>query len=146
MRKILLLGCIVVSSCASWKTALCPFVTIYERASEHNILPAYIILREQPELYEIYSPQIFESIFGQWKISNDTLYLFPIYEAFERDGVLKFSTKLDTSILTIPQKYLMRCDSIIDITDYSGLFPEAISIDIDNCHEVYKRVDYGIKR
>ncbi len=124
----------------SEKTTLSPFVSVYKSDRVGNILPSYIFLRTQPQTFEIYSPAIYGSLFGQWDISNDTLFLFPEYEYFYRDSESRISkiTPQDTSMPTIPQRYLIKDDSLIDITDYSAILPEPFN---NQSHQmVYKRV------
>lgn len=139
-RIILILSCILLFSCKAEKTTLSPFVSVYKSDRIGNILPSYIFLKTQPQTFEIYSPTIYGSFFGQWEISNDTLFLFPEYECFYRDSESRISkiTPQDTSMPTIPQRYLIKDDSLIDITDYSAILPEPFN---NQSHQmVYKRV------
>jgi len=118
--------CILLFSCTTQNTTLSPFVTIYKRDWVGNILPEYIILRRQPNVFEIYAPIIYGSTVGEWTINNDTLFLFPKYEYFSRNSELKFLkiSIQDTSITTVPHQYLIQNDCLIDITDYSIVLPE----------------------
>lgn len=139
-RIILILSCILLFSCKAEKTTLSPFVSVYKSDRVGNILPSYVFLKTQPQTFEIYSPTIYGSFFGQWEISNDTLFLFPEYECFYRDSESRISkiTPQDTSMPTIPQRYLIKDDSLIDITDYSAILPEPFN---NQSHQmVYKRV------
>jgi len=142
MKRTILIFCCVflLISCKTQKTTLSPLVTVYKSDGAGYILPEYIILKRQPEVFEIYIPTIYESILGEWHVSNDTLFLFPKFAYFSRDLELKFSeiTDQDTSIVTIPQQYLINNDRLIDITDYSIVLPELLNSDFK---EVYKRVD-----
>jgi len=145
MKKTVIIFCCVFLflSCKTQKTTLSPFVTVYKSDWVGMVRPSYIILRKQPEVFEIYAPGIYESIFGEWNISNDTLFLFPKYEYFSRDFKMRLSeiTDQDTSIVTIPQQYLIKKDRLIDITDYSIIaLPEPLNFNPD-FKEVYKRVD-----
>ncbi|HPK29790.1 MAG TPA: hypothetical protein PK979_01960 [Bacteroidales bacterium] len=139
-RIIFILSCILLFSCKAEKTTLSPFFSVYKSDLVGNIAPSYILLRTQPPTFEIYSPAIYGSLFGQWDMSNDTLFLFPEYEYFYRDSESRMSeiSPQDTSMLTIPQQYLIKDDSLIDITNYSAILPEPFT---NQSHQmVYKRV------
>ena len=139
-RIIFILSCILLFSCKAEKTTLSPFVSVYKSDRIGNILPSYIFLKTQPQTFEIYSPAIYGSFFGQWDIRNDTLFLFPEYEYFYRDSESRISKipPQDTCMLTIPQQYLIKDDSLIDITNYSAILPEPFN---NQSHQmVYKRV------
>lgn len=141
-KTVVIFCCILMFSCKVQKTTLSPFVAVYKSDWVGNIHPAYILLRTQPNIFEIYSPSIYESIFGQWNIKNDTLFLFPKFEYLNRDSKLKLSevTRQDTSIVTIPQQYLIKNDCLIDITDYNIILPEPFK---NQSHKgVYRRVKH----
>ena len=142
MRKIVIIFCcILLLSCSTQKITLSPFVSVYKSDWVGNILPEYIILRTQPEVFEIYAPNVYASTVGQWSIKNDTLFLFPQYEYFSRNSKLNFSeiTAQDTSVAAIPQQYLIKNNCLIDITDYSIVLPELFSN--QDYKAVYKRVN-----
>lgn len=137
-RLVLSLCCVFLFSCAVQKTTLVPYLAIYSSNWVGNIRPSYIILRTPTQTFEIFDPNIYESIFGQWKANKDTLYLLPTIECLYRESELRVYTQLDTSIATIPQKLLIHKDCLIDITDYSSILPEPF--DIQNYKPVYKRI------
>ncbi len=142
MKKIVIFCCcFLLFSCRVHKTTLSPFVAVYKSDWVGNVYPAYILLRTQPKIFEVYAPGIYESTFGEWNINNDTLFLFPKYEYFARKLGLKLHeiTQEDTTVATIPQQYLMKNDSLIDITDYSIVLPELFYN--PNNKEIYKRVN-----
>ena len=115
------------------------FVSVYKSDRVGNIPPSYFF-EDTASDFEIYSPTIYGSFFGQWDISNDTLFLFPEYEYFYRDSESRISkiTPQDTSMLAIPQQYLVKDDSLIDVTNYSAILPEPFT---NQSHQmVYKRV------
>jgi hypothetical protein len=141
MRKIIIVFfCFLLFSCASQKITLSPFITAYKSDWIGNIYPEYILLRIQPKVFEIYTPEVYESVFGEWKIDNDTLCLFPQHEYFSRNSELKISeiTPSDSSVATIARRYLIKNNCLIDITDYNivlqGLFSNQ-----DN-KTVYKKI------
>lgn len=141
MKKIaIVFFCVFIFSCKSQQITLSPFVAVFKGDWAGNVYPTYIILKTQPKVYEIYAPGIYESIVGEWNINNDTLFLFPKYEYFSRNSVLKFSgiAPKDSSVATIPQQYLIKNDCLIDITDYSVVLQELFSN--QNNKTVYKRI------
>ncbi len=139
MKQILaLLSCLFVISCTAQKKTLSTFMAIYSNNWSGETCPTYIILRTHPHTFEIYAPSIDESIFGQWIINKDTLYLSPKFECFSRKSELRVNTQLDTSIATVPQVFVINKDGLIDITDYRGILPEPF--DIQNYKPVYKRI------
>ncbi len=96
---------------------------------------AYLILKGSSDTkrktYEEYQQNdsgnsVGYSVFGEWKISNDTLYLTPKYETVdygEKAGnIQSIYDKGYLDVGTIPQQFLIKEDSIIDITDYDYLF------------------------
>jgi hypothetical protein len=141
MKKIVIIFCCVLFlSCKTQKISLSPFVAVYKSDWVGNVYPEYILLKTQPKVFEKYAPGIYESIFGEWNINNDTLFLFPKYEYFSRNSELKFSgiTPKDSSVATIPQQYLIKNDCLIDITDYRVVLQELFSN--QNNKTVYKRI------
>lgn len=139
-KTIIIFCCILLVSCKVQKATLAPFVAIYKSDWVGNIHPGYILLRTQPKIFELYSPSTYESVFGQWNINNDTLFLFPNYEYYNRDFKLKLTeiTQQDTTVSTIPQQYLINNDCLIDITDYSIILSEQFNN--QSYKPVYKRV------
>jgi hypothetical protein len=114
---------------------LSPFVAVYKS----DWLGNYMLLKTQPNFFEIYSPSIYGCTVGQWNISNDTLFLFPKYEYFDRNSELKFIeiTPENLSVSSIPQQYLIKSDYLTDITDYRIILPELFN---NQNKVVYKRV------
>ena len=108
--------------------------------------PSIIVLRAQPQLFELYEPAIQESIFGQWCINKDTLLLAPLFDLLSRESELKIVSQLDTSLLTVPHKYLIDRDCLIDITDYRGILPEPLNSRISCPKYKYRRVNLDKKR
>lgn len=122
-NKLLILICVLLSSCATQKTTFSPYGAVYSSEGGGCQPPSFLLFRTCPQIFEIYVPHLYESIFGQWRVINDTLFLFPELEGFYRDSTIKIQSQLDTSVATIPQKYLIKEDCLIDMTDYNGLLP-----------------------
>lgn len=146
-KILILISCLAISSCATQKTALSPFIAIYSTNWIGHNPPQYLILRTtlldtHLNTYEVYDPLLPESIFGEWHVSNDTLYLFPEFECYLQDSTIRIQTQPDTSVATIPQKYLIEKDCLIDLTDYSGILPN--HFDTLNNRIIFKRVKCGL--
>ena len=64
-----------------------------------------------------------ENVVGLWEIKGDTLLLFPQYEYYKKDMYLKMQNieGLEPSMTTIEQKYVIRDNGLIDVTDYTKL-------------------------
>ena len=126
MKQVIIFFCLFwCISCSTHKVSISPFVQIYRDDWQPNILSSYIILRTEPKNFEIYIPYM-ESVFGEWNINNDTLFLFPKYEFF-KSKYYEIDQE-DLSIVTITQKYLIKKNCLIDITDYNNVFPELVEI------------------
>jgi hypothetical protein len=130
MKKIyiiLTVSLLTLSACGTRKNARIPYLSIFaNKGIPGMIYPEYIILRTHPSVYEMYSPGVYESVWGEWKIRNDTLLLHPKAGFTNRDMKISFLkvTSKDSTMMTIPQQYLVRKNCIIDVTDYSSILPE----------------------
>jgi hypothetical protein len=129
-NAIIIFACVLLLSCGTQKMTLSPFVAAYKREGTGNVLPAYIFLKTQPQMFEIYVPGIYSSSVGQWNIRNDTLFLSPKYEYSERNNELNMNRIIseDSTILSIPQQYIIKKDKIIDVTDYSTILPDYLNV------------------
>lgn len=141
MRKyILVLFCVLIVSCKTQKTTLSPFAVVYkENGDNHNIYPSYILLKTRPKIFEIYAPGVYASIIGEWNIANDTLYIFPKFEYYASENKMQMHeiTLADSSVVSIPQQYIIKNDCLINITDYSIILPELFNNKSNK--EVFKR-------
>lgn len=147
MKKIFfILGCVLFFSCRMQEQKYRPFIAVYQSYYVGNTLPSYIILKEQPKYFEIYSPSVYGSVFGQWRINHDTLFLLPKYETFieKAEQIISEVTQQNMNVMTIPQKYLIKNDCLIDVTDYRSVLPDLCN---DECNkEVYKRLEIKLRR
>jgi hypothetical protein len=115
-------------------------MAIYYEKGGPNILPIYIILRSQPKVYEEYAPGVYASILGEWKLQNDTLFLYPKVGFMHReDYTLSFSKVTnDSTVMTIPKQFLFKKDRIIDVTDYNPIMMEPFKN--QDTKDVYYRI------
>ncbi|WP_291529883.1 hypothetical protein [Bacteroides sp. UBA939] len=118
---VTIFACVLLLSCNTKKMTLSPYVAVYKSEGGGIFLPTYIFLRTQPKVYEIYAPGIRLSTIGQWNISNDTLFFLAKYEYSGKNNELYMYIPEEPTISSIPQQYLIRNDSLIDITDYSTI-------------------------
>lgn len=141
MKKIIFFLCAcALFSCSVKKTTLSPFVSVYKRDWVGEMLPEYIIIKTLPKTFEIYGPGISMSVLGEWNNKNDTLFLFPKYEYY--DSAYHNVGQENLSIATIAQKYLIKKDCLIDVTDYDAAMPEMVKILGNyNIKTVYHRVN-----
>lgn len=135
---------VLLLSCSPYKTIHSPYVAIYRMDGVGEIPPQYLILKITPKVFEIYLPVIQSCIVGQWNIDSDTLYLFPKYEYYDINDEIKINeiTTENLSIVSIPQRYLIKNDCLIDKSDYRILSTEFFSFsnNIDNNDISYKRI------
>ena len=115
-------------SCQTYNPIGMPYMSdIYISPRNAAADDTYIILREQPKVFEMqYSSQIGFVTFGGWNMMNDTLYLYPRYESGDHSALKKLrEIRLSNlTLFNIPQKYVIVGDKLIDRTDYSILFTE----------------------
>lgn len=76
-----------------------------------------------PNTYVENSPSISSYILGTWSISADTLICIPRIIYSENNGCFKYEimNSKDTSVLSVPQKYLIKKNLIEEVTDYSPI-------------------------
>ena len=126
MKKItfIFIAFLIVCSCFS-QVKMGSWICIYRNVVPPNIRTTFLIINRQPNTYELHVTGE-ESVFGHWHLSNDTLFLNPYWEHTclnnYCDCVSVFSMDADTTISTIPQQFILRNDTLFDITDYSIVF------------------------
>lgn len=105
------------------------YFRIYRRLEQDtpNIYRCYIILKPQSLTYEQYS-EAGLSVIGKYSIKNDTLIMRHEHELRLSDSIYIHKMR-DTGISEFyPQRFLIRKDSLIDITNHyehpadSGMF------------------------
>lgn len=98
-------------------------IRIYKRIGDdyrlRNILRIYIILRMANSVYEIYT-EGGEGIIGKFSLRNDTINLYHEYQLGYLDSTINLSkiNRKDTIPEFYPTKFVVRKDSLIDITCY----------------------------
>jgi hypothetical protein len=128
MKKTVLIGVLIIflASCAI-RNKSGEYVVVYESPQLGDLVgPCYLILRGS-KYYEFYFPWGATSDFGEFKISNDTLCIYPSnYEYYHREHSLKEeATPTEVSFSSIPIYYKMVKDKLIDITEYEK-YPELV--------------------
>jgi len=141
---VIILVCILLFSCSQYKKIHSPYVALYRMEGGGELPPQYLALKLKPKVFETYLPVIQLCVIGLWNVSNDTLYLFPKYEYYEKNDGIKIVEIISDSlsVVTIPQRYLIKNGCLIDKSDYSILSTEYFSFSnsIDNNDISYKRV------
>ena len=130
MKKyiFIIILCYFNVSCQTYSPIGMPYMSdIYISPRNAAADDTYIILREQPKVFEIqYSSQIGSVTFGGWNMMNDTLYLYPRYESgLDGPALKKLREILPEDQLTwfnMPQKYVIDGDKLIDKTDLTIVF------------------------
>ncbi|MBR5956400.1 MAG: hypothetical protein IK022_07660 [Bacteroidales bacterium] len=133
---VFVMSFLLFMSCKVQSPTLAPFLYVYKRDWSGEVLPVYIILRTQPKVYEMNAPSMYESVFGQWQINKDTLYLYPEYDYYSLNYLTKMDVIKDSSVITIPLKYVIKRDLLIDATDYGKYFPDIVF----DTPDVFKRI------
>jgi hypothetical protein len=125
MKKIIFISValIFLVSCTTIRHIGRGYVNVYAQHVGDVGGPVYLILRE-PSYYEFYSPSSGSSVFGDFKVSNDTLCLYsPKYDYEHGNNSLKKVDTTEISFNTIPTYFLIGREELIDITEY-GKYPE----------------------
>lgn len=127
-------------------------LVLYQSAHTDVIKPNYIILHPQKGCYEYYWSTNGDAIIGAMDLINDTLLLTPqiictrnLNLTIERNLIVY---KVDTMTLnetTIPCKFIVNKDALIDITDYNILPCDTISENIIYCPGDNKIYNYFYK-
>ena len=115
---------IVVCSCSATHQSNAFFRT-YESIDNGTSAPTFITLKNPGRAFEIYSPIMCITTIGMWKTKGDTLIFTPSLDYTVEKGKL-YIENIDDSIKTvtsIPKQYLIKGDILLDITDYSPIYP-----------------------
>lgn len=128
MKRIqrIIVSCLLLSSCSMGYPSLPPYIHIYKSDWIGEMEPDMIFIwtRDSNQQYEYYDPTTQSSIYGQWHKDKDTLFLEPEYESCLRRDSLRFNSisQQDSSVTSITQKFLIRKDYLIDITDFNVMW------------------------
>lgn len=117
-------------SCVSEKSTIDDAIAkenfcVYRRVDDHyklNIMRTYIILKKNCSSYELYF-EGGDAIIGKYKNSADTLEMHHDFELLysTSDGTIKVNKIKDDdyhSKYFYPKKFVIRKDSLIDISEY----------------------------
>ncbi len=101
------------------------YVRIYKQAPFGDMGgPSYLVLRESG-YYELHDPLGDTSYFGSFKVSNDTLCIYPLkYGYYHKEHrIWEEESTSEVSFSSIPSYYNIKRNKLINITDY-GQYPE----------------------
>ena len=127
-KKILVFSlCWAFLSCSTLKHNVHPYISVYEiEYYVPNIFKSLLVFKHSPQTYELYLDGS-GGVLGHYTIINDTLTLHHEYE-YSCEGSKMVLTAIDsTDTFTLsPRKYLIRKDSLIDITYYPNPTPDFV--------------------
>lgn len=123
MRKCVFLIVIIFVSCSTSNTLNMNDIVIYRSYDIGNLKPNTLILNKETKMFNFYYSLIMENVVGSWEIKGDTLLLYPQYEYYKTDMYLRMQNieGSEPSMTTIEQKYVIRDNGLIDVTDYTKL-------------------------
>lgn len=129
MKKILVIFlCWTFLSCSTSKHNVQQYISVYKRVNDYNpnILKSFFVFKQSPKTYELYFDKS-GGLFGHYTISNDTLTLYHEYEysCVDCNMVVMAIDSTDNFTLS-PRKYIIRKDSLIDITYYKNPTPDFV--------------------
>ena len=121
MKKVLVFFlCWVFLSSSTSKHNVQQYISVYKRVNDSNpnILKSFFVFKHSPQTYELYFDKS-GGLLGHYTISNDTLTLYHEYEYSCIDSKMVVKAIDSTDVFTLsPRKYIIREDSLIDITYY----------------------------
>ena len=87
----------------------------------HSVIMSYIILYPNEKIWQLYSTWGYGSSVGQFTIHEDTIDAVPMLY-FNTNYIEVFCPDSIPSVVSIPRKYLLRENSLIDITKYGAIY------------------------
>ena len=101
-----------------------------------------------PNTYVESVPALSSNIIGTWIVTSDTLICMPKFWYSENNGrfICEAIVSSDSTVMSIPQKYIVLKNSIEEITDYSVIY-DSVELKISECktNEVIRPKLYRIK-
>ena len=132
MKKIIFIICVsILQSCSTSrmnvdnqfvKQEILTYKRIGDDYRLRNLLRMFVILKMTNSAYEIYT-ESGEGIMGKFSLRNDTITLYHEYQLGYSDNAINV-TKLngkDTTSEFYPTKFIIKKDSLIDITNYQDV-------------------------
>ena len=71
---------LLFQACTSLKQIQPEYIVLYKQNGVGEVLPDYLLLKDKIKSYEFFFPGLSLSVFGNYDIFDDTLYLYPRYE------------------------------------------------------------------
>lgn len=77
-----------------------------------------------PNTYVESVPSLSSNVLGTWTLTCDTLICIPKFWYYEKNGVFTYNVIVrgDSTIMSLPQRYVIHSNSLEDITDYSVIY------------------------
>lgn len=100
---------------------------IRSSSMEDSTAISYFIMREKPRMFEIHLPDDWKMIMGNWEITNDTVYLNPMYEYYtkENEYLIREISLSRSACIAFPKKSLKRRNLLIDKIEYNIVGPDS---------------------
>ncbi len=116
---------IIVCSCSTTHQSNA-FFSIYESIDNGVSSPMFITHKKIGKTFEIYSPVMHITTIGIWETKGDTLMFTPSLDCTVEKGKLNIENLNDSikTVTSIPKRFLIKGDILLDITDYRQIYPE----------------------
>ena len=125
MVAFIIMTAFVVCSCSTTHQNNTFFPT-YKSVDNCASGPMFITLKNHNMTFEIYSPTMCITTIGMWKTKGDTLICTPYLDYAVEKGKLYTEnlSRHHKTVTSIPKRYLIKGNILLDITDYRQIYPE----------------------
>lgn len=114
-EKILLITFTLFFSCSTQRTS--EKILVYRGNNFGEIPPCYLILKKSVKSYDLFYTGMNYGIIGDYNIVGDSLNLIPKYEYI---NTIKKINPMDSSFLSVPRCFLIKKNSLVEITNYDN--------------------------
>lgn len=106
-------ACMVLSGASKGKGK--SYIGIWRCQVSRELYPEYLILK-RGGTFDYNCAYRHDGYIGKFSFSNDTLTTIPMYRYYE-DTIVRIHPE-DTTVFSIPRKYLLKNQELIEITDF----------------------------
>lgn len=138
-KNLIIFACFLMMSACKSQFKNSDYIVVYKTLENQIQEPEYLIIKSKPQTFELNIPMLYSSIIGEWFYSKDTIVISPKYTYEYRNNkssLLEINDK-DTSVISIKQRFHVKGDILIDITDYSIVHP---LLKKDNYQKKFERI------
>lgn len=124
-KTFIIIMIVCFCSCSAIHQNNASFYT-YQSVGNGVSVPTFITLKKFGRTFEIYSPTMQITTVGMWKTKDDTLIFTPSLDYTVENEKLYIEHLNDTikTVTSIPKRYLIKGEELIDITDYRQIYSE----------------------